>query len=178
MNYKNVYDNIVKKAVDRGEPDVYFETHHILPRSLGGSDEDNNLVKVTAREHFILHYLLTKFTSDAGRIKMLHAFMLMSGGNGHQKRYINGRLYEAKKAEFSKAQSDRFSGVPKTEDHKQKISKSLTGRVTSEATKQKQSESASNRKRKPFSQEYKDAMSERMREVKARNKQRVCSSEG
>ncbi|QAU05129.1 putative homing endonuclease [Pseudomonas phage Henu5] len=166
MNYERLYYNIVRTARDRKTPSGYFESHHVVPRSLGGSDDPENLVNVTAREHFILHYLLTKFHNGADKIKMLHAFMLMSGGNDRQHRYINGRLYEAKKSDFAKAQRDRFSGVPKTEEHKRKISESLKGRTTSEATKKKQSESASKRKRKQFSPEYKEAMSLRMKKIK------------
>ena len=177
MNYKNLYDKIVRKVQARGRPDGYYETHHILPRSLGGSDDPENLVDVTAREHFILHYLLTKFTDGGDRRSMLHAFMLMAGSNGGQDRYINSRLYDSKKVEFAEAQRQRFTGVPKTEEHKQKISQALTGKVTSEATKQKQSESATKRKRKPFSPEYRAAMSAKMREVKAK-KIRDCSSVG
>ena len=125
----------------------------------------------------MLHYLLTKFTDGEDKRKMLHAFMLMAGSNESQDRYINSRLYDSKKVEFAESQRQRFTGVLKTEEHRLKISQSLTGRTTSEATKQKQSESASKRKRKPFSPEYKAAMSVRMREVKAK-KIRDCSSVG
>lgn len=176
MNYKKLYDSIVTKAQLRYKPDGYYETHHIIPRSLGGSDDTENLVCVTAKEHFILHYLLTKITEGDDRRKMLHAFMLMAGSNENQDRYINSRLYDSKKIEFAESQRQRFTGVLKTEEHKQKISKTLTGKVTSEETKQKQSESASRRKRKPFSPEYRAAMSAKMREVKAKN--RDCSSVG
>ncbi|WPJ20564.1 putative homing endonuclease [Pseudomonas phage vB_PF_Y1-MI] len=167
MNYRSIYDSIVCNAKIRGTPNGYYESHHILPRSLGGSDAPENLVNVSAREHFILHYLLTKFTDGGHRRKMLHAFMLMAGSNENQDRYMNSRLYESKKSEFAEAQRQRFTGVLKTEQHKQNISKALTGRVTSDETKKKQSDSASKRKRKPFSPEYRAAMSARMKEVKA-----------
>lgn len=59
MNYKKIYQNIIDKR-KLETPESYTETHHILPKSLGGSDEPENLVKLTAREHFICHYLLAK----------------------------------------------------------------------------------------------------------------------
>ena len=34
---------------------VYYENHHILPKSLGGDNSKDNLVNLTAREHFICH---------------------------------------------------------------------------------------------------------------------------
>lgn len=36
----------------------YFERHHIKPRCVGGSDDEDNLVLLTGREHFVAHCLL------------------------------------------------------------------------------------------------------------------------
>ena len=41
----------------------YTEKHHIIPRSLTGTDDDSNIVKLTAREHFVCHLLLTKMVT-------------------------------------------------------------------------------------------------------------------
>lgn len=35
-----------------------FERHHILPRAMGGKDDDSNLVKLTSFEHVLAHYYL------------------------------------------------------------------------------------------------------------------------
>ena len=63
MNYKKIYDTIIEKRKEK--PFVgYTECHHILPRCLGGNDDNDdndNLVDLSAREHFICHLLLTKF---------------------------------------------------------------------------------------------------------------------
>lgn len=42
------------------------ESHHIIPRSMGGTDEPANLVKVPPRVHFILHVLLVRMPIEAG----------------------------------------------------------------------------------------------------------------
>jgi len=99
--YKKWYDAIIKNAQNR-TLDSYSELHHIIPRSLGGSDNVDNLVSLTIREHFICHILLTKFTSGEDRNKMLYAVILMKGGNDKQPRYINSRLYESVKILFAK----------------------------------------------------------------------------
>ena len=130
MNYQRLYDRIVHKARARANLDGYYERHHILPRSLGGSDESLNLVNVTAREHFILHYLLVKICVGEDKRKMLHAFMLMAGENAHHSRYVNSRLYQSKKAEFAESQRQRFTGSTKTAEHRKKISEALKGKVT------------------------------------------------
>ena len=64
MNYKkNYYDYIdYVKTLNRYKGDgKYYEKHHIKPRSLGGNDSEDNLVLLTAREHYLAHYLLWKF---------------------------------------------------------------------------------------------------------------------
>jgi hypothetical protein len=66
------------RAVGRSV-DGYVERHHILPRSMGGSDDPVNIVALTYREHFLAHWLLTKFTTGADRRKMLHALYRMGG---------------------------------------------------------------------------------------------------
>ena len=42
----------------------YYEKHHIVPRSMGGSNKKSNLVDLTAREHYVCHRLLTKMVQD------------------------------------------------------------------------------------------------------------------
>ena len=46
---------------------IYTENHHIIPECLGGIDSLDNLVHLTAREHFIAHVLLTKMTTGKAR---------------------------------------------------------------------------------------------------------------
>ena len=57
--YAHWYYNIINRAQTRINTG-YTEKHHIIPQSLGGGDNADNLVKLTAREHFICHLLLTK----------------------------------------------------------------------------------------------------------------------
>lgn len=77
----------------------YFETHHIVPKSLGGTDDKNNLVNLTAREHYIAHLLLVKIAEMSGESsvhqKMLYAFNCMKWGRckGERSFKFNSRLY-------------------------------------------------------------------------------------
>lgn len=108
--YKLWYDNIINRAKNR-VLDGYSEQHHIIPRSLGGADTADNLVALTAREHFICHLLLIKFTSGQDRNKMLHAAILMKSANKFQDRYFNSRLYETVRREYSAKRSNEQSGA-------------------------------------------------------------------
>ena len=64
MNYKKHYNLLVGKCnlrgLDKSRLDIFTERHHIIPRCLGGGNEDVNIVLVTGREHFILHRLISK----------------------------------------------------------------------------------------------------------------------
>lgn len=78
MDYKKIYDNLCTSRSGRGLTKEYgYELHHIIPKSCGGTDEENNLVKLTYSEHFIAHKLLTKTYQGAFRLKMLSALVMM-----------------------------------------------------------------------------------------------------
>ena len=78
MNYEKLYYSIINNRIDNTFSG-YVENHHILPKSLGGNDLPNNLVKLSAREHFICHWLLTKMYSESSveYKKMVLAFNMM-----------------------------------------------------------------------------------------------------
>lgn len=65
MDYQKIYDNLMKKRLEN-PPTGKFERHHIVPRSLGGSNNDDNIVKLTYREHFMAHLLLCKIYKPKG----------------------------------------------------------------------------------------------------------------
>ena len=59
MDYAAVYDSLILRARGRVRHG-YMERHHIVPRCMGGSDRKDNLVYLTAREHFLAHKLLVR----------------------------------------------------------------------------------------------------------------------
>ena len=77
--YSKWYFNIIENRKLLGIPDEYSEKHHIIPKSLGGSNNDDNLISLTGREHFLVHWLLVKMTTGSEKIKMQHALWGMSG---------------------------------------------------------------------------------------------------
>lgn len=106
MNYTRIYETIINKRKSE-LPQGYSETHHIIPRSLGGSDDKENLVVLTAKEHFICHLLLTKMYTKRSveYYKMCTAFLMMLVQTNNQQRYITSRKYENLKKDFSKHMS-------------------------------------------------------------------------
>jgi len=72
--YTKWYWQIIDAAKIRHFPiDAYTEQHHVIPKSLGGSNNKSNLVKLTAREHFIVHLLLVRMVDIADTYRMIHA---------------------------------------------------------------------------------------------------------
>jgi len=57
MNYSRIYESIIEKAKTR-KLEGYVEKHHIIPKCIGGPDKIENIVELTAREHFLCHLLL------------------------------------------------------------------------------------------------------------------------
>lgn len=95
--HTQTYNQIVTRARSRelGLRDQYYEKHHVIPASMGGSDADENLVLLTAREHFLCHLLLTRMTEGRDLIRMNHAFAYMAlCHSGTQQRRQTGRWYE------------------------------------------------------------------------------------
>ena len=112
MNYEQIYYNIINNRLENPVLNEYTETHHILPRSLGGTDDKSNLVNLLAREHFICHLLLTKMYKKESIewIKMIKAFEYMYSMSSNHQRYSDNKWYEYLKINYSKAQSLNQSG--------------------------------------------------------------------
>lgn len=160
MNYQLIYNNLISFAIDRSSVSGYTEKHHIIPRSLGGSNRKDNLVVLTPREHFIAHLLLAKIHKG----KMTIAAYLMS-----TKQEYTSKVYDTlrkQSIELRKGQipwnkgiagkpctdeqkmllSNYWLGKPKSESHAFNISKGkightagMTGKTHSEETKKKMS---------------------------------------
>ena len=107
--YKTWHDNIIDKAKNR-TLSCYTEKHHILPKCLGGSNNEDNLVRLTAKEHFIVHMLLCKFTEGKVNNKMVFAFNAMSNIKTKNRNYkANSRISEKLKIKFVKILNNIWS---------------------------------------------------------------------
>lgn len=110
--YTKYYTLLTNRAKNRILTE-YTERHHIIPQSLGGSNNKDNLVDLTAREHFICHWLLIKMTEGDNRGKMLYALNGMKAENKYQQRYssaITARVYERYRIEHAKNHSETMKG--------------------------------------------------------------------
>jgi hypothetical protein len=92
MNYERVYKQIIARAKDR-KLDGYKERHHIIPKCMNGTNNLDNLVDLTAREHFLAHWLLHEMFPDNADLR--YSFWSMCRSSDNQKRYTpSSRIYE------------------------------------------------------------------------------------
>jgi hypothetical protein len=109
--YFNTYSRIIDRAISENRiynSDIH-EYHHPMPKCLGGVD----IVILTFKEHYICHWLLTKFTKGQDRHKMIMAmsFFYYLKINTSAKRplhAIKSTTYSNYKTAFIQAQKDRF----------------------------------------------------------------------
>lgn len=148
--YTTYYNNIINNAKTR-LLDGYYEIHHITPKSLGGSNSKENLVNLTAKEHFVCHLLLTKMYKGDAKNKMVHAAWAMATlENNNQQRYkITSKIYESLRIKYATLKSESLKGKP--------------GKKHTEETKKKISLAHKGKKRNPMSEESKRKLSESMK---------------
>ena len=105
MNYKKQYERLITRAQNR-VLEGYSEKHHILPRCLGGTDEEDNLARLTAREHFTAHVLLVKmWPEERGLIYAVNAMCRFRKKQDRSKNRMYGWLKEIYAKEVSIRQS-------------------------------------------------------------------------
>lgn len=124
MNYQYVYNLLVQKAKNREEVPHIKERHHILPKSMGGTNKKENIVFFTPKEHYVAHHLLWKIYRNR---EMHYAFWLMvtkCSKDGRRNYTVNSRTYTLAK-----------------EQHRIEVSKVHTGKIVSEETRKKSSKS-------------------------------------
>lgn len=125
--YTHTYHKIIEMSTKKNRvktADVYYENHHIIPKSLGGGNEKENLVLLTPREHFLVHWLLTKMVTDQDHKRKMHnAFYRLSHASKfNDKRKLSPKQYELCRLSNVKAQL----GKKYSNEVREQRSKSIT----------------------------------------------------
>uniref|UniRef100_A0AAU8HZ40 Homing endonuclease n=1 Tax=Rhizobium phage IG49 TaxID=3129228 RepID=A0AAU8HZ40_9CAUD len=121
--WKKIYFQLVEKRKKEvlHRKDGYVEKHHVLPKSFGGDNSKENVIAFTAREHFILHRLLVRFTEGKWENKMRCALLMLGTSNG-KRGVLSSRDYENARKEFSRMPSPQ-KGKPLTEFQKERFTR-------------------------------------------------------
>lgn len=165
MNYRKAYNNLIERAQNRNILG-YSEKHHIVPKCLGGSNKKSNIVRLTAREHYIAHVLLVKIYPKERKLIYAAAYMCSSSKN-HKGRSGN-RIYEWLKIQRSKAMSELHKGKIVSEETRQKLREKNKNYRPSEDAKRRSREAQIGH---PVSEETKKKISEANKGGKSRTGQ-------
>lgn len=134
MDYQKHYNRLIETRRNLGRQNIYTERHHIIPVCMGGDNSKENIIDLTAREHFLAHWLLWRIHKND---KLANAFYAMTRKSANQERsisYSSIGYAEAKEA-CASATSRRFRGVPKSEEQRRRMSESAKGKSKSEEHK-------------------------------------------
>jgi hypothetical protein len=153
MNYLKVYCNLIRKAENRTPPESCVERHHTFPKGLFG--DNDRIVILTPREHYIAHLLLEKIcikrygVGDEKTKKMTLACLMM---RNRSEKY-NSHLYEQVRMRYienmrekMKGEGNPCYGVPCSEERKKKIREKALGRKASQETRDKMSRTRKGKK--------------------------------
>ena len=154
MNYLKVYCNLIRKAENRVPPEDCVERHHTFPKGIFGNND--RIVVLTPREHYISHLLLEKIyikrygVGDERTRKMTFTCVMM---RNRSERY-NSHLYEQIRKRHSENLKDKMKGegnpsygVPCSEEKKQKIREKHLGKKASQETRDKMSKTRTGKRR-------------------------------
>jgi len=98
MDYRKQYQLLIDSGLNR-KLKGYKENHHIIPRSIGGSNEPENMVYLTAKEHYLAHHLLHKIYPENRYIELAHRIMVM--GYRQECLKFSAREFERQRKKFS-----------------------------------------------------------------------------
>jgi len=112
--WRKRYDKFISWYIQNPpEKGIYTEQHHIVPKSLGGSNDSSNLVELPARAHFLAHFMLWRmYKGTPEQHPMVKAFTCMSVGHGNKRKLspAGSKLYASAAKDKSLAMSILQSG--------------------------------------------------------------------
>ena len=134
--YEEFINNILETRGRFACGNEYHERHHIVPKCMNGSNNEDNLIDLFAREHFEAHRLLALENPDNS--KLVYAWHRIScGGNDVMKSYIlTPQEYEEMKKAYSKMRKKETTGVKQSKETVEKRVKQLRGKSRPESVKQ------------------------------------------
>lgn len=88
----------------------YTETHHIIPRCMGGSDDEENLIDLFPQEHYLAHKLLSEENPDNNSLLTAWFRMCYKNGSTGTQDFISPDEYSYLREKYSKKRSEVYAG--------------------------------------------------------------------
>ena len=128
VTYQQFIERIIKARGRHGCGNEYHEKHHIIPKCIGGSNDDENMIDLYAREHYIAHQLLAKENPKEKGLQFAWFCISIMRNEYTNKRYrCTPEEYEEAKKAMALAMSKITKGRIVSEETRQKHRKQTTG---------------------------------------------------
>ena len=136
------YDEFIQGIIDtRGRfgihSEEYHERHHIVPKCMGGTNDEENLIDLFAREHYEAHKLLALENPDNRGLQIAWLNMSTTKNQYHKREVVTAEEFEQARKACSRAMSGSGNpmygvrllgekagryGIPFSEESRRKIS--------------------------------------------------------
>lgn len=104
MDYFKHYFLLMDRSVNRTEP-LVVEQHHVIPKCMGGSDEDTNIVKLTPEEHYVAHQLLIRMYPNNDKLVYAANMMVVNRSTNKMYGWLKRRFIDVAKKRIGKNNS-------------------------------------------------------------------------
>lgn len=105
VTYKEFIQNILDTRGRFACGEEYHERHHITPKCMGGTNKEENLIDLFAREHFIAHKLLAEENPENNSLVFAWTCMAFSGNRKQERCELTPDEYEAARKTISNVMS-------------------------------------------------------------------------
>lgn len=113
MDYNRIYTEFINDRIAK-QPvrPQYFERHHIVPKSLGGSDDLSNIIRLTPEDHYFAHLCLAKIHGGAQWSSVLCMTKMLVSKNRASKTsgFVNRKLVAVARIRAAEHKSKQYSG--------------------------------------------------------------------
>lgn len=122
--YNQLIDKCIQLESDGYPEDMYTEVHHILPKCMGGTNKEDNLVRMPVRYHIMAHLLLVKIYPNIGKIIYAANIMIVGNKNTRAERNLALNQFSTKTiSQLRETMANYQKGKPLSEEVREKISK-------------------------------------------------------
>lgn len=179
LTYDEFINNILETRGRFACGDEYHERHHIVPKCMGGTDDEGNLIDLFAREHFVAHKLLAE--ENESNHKLVAAWWRMCNWQDHNKEFYEPtpEEYEAARIAFREAHSKAMSGENHpnygkkgvlstnwgkhfSEEHRRKIGEGNKGKIVSQESRERMSQAQKGKRRSEESCQQQSKIAKRL----------------
>ena len=108
MTYEEFIDNILETRGRFACGDIYHERHHIVPKCMGGTNDEENLIDLFAKEHFIAHKLLYEENPKNDSLVYAYANMAFAKGSANSRYQLTPEEYEEARIKMSQMLKERY----------------------------------------------------------------------